>query len=93
MTMRVANIMEMRVAKTSPQTIFYKNSHCSAEYNSKTMKNKKNINVAQLSEKRLKLSAGKYEDLLLLCIGNLCVIRKSEYAKFYENPVKNSKSG
>lgn len=88
------NIMEIRVVKSSPHTLFYKNSHCWTEYKSITIKDQSNASVAQLNNDRLNVSAEKYEDLLSLCTGDLRVIRNNEDVEFYKNlphKIKNEK--
>lgn len=79
------DIMEMRVIKTSPNTLFYKNSHCSTDYKSITMKNGGDKCIAELNHERIKLPAAKYDDLLSLCTGNLRVIRQNEHVEFYKS--------
>lgn len=78
-------IMEMRVIKISPKTLFYKNSHCWSDYKSITLKNNGDKCIAELNPERLKIPAAKYEDLLSLCVGDLRVIRQNEHVEFYKN--------
>lgn len=78
-------IMEMRVIKTTPKKLYYKNSHCWTDYKSITLKNNGDKYIAELNSERLKIPAAKYDDLLSLCTGNLRVIRQNEHVEFYKN--------
>lgn len=78
-------VMELRVIKAAPNTIFYKNSHCLSEYKSISIKKSDPRFVADLNATRLKIAAAKYEDLLSLCTGDVRVVRKKDHMQFYKN--------
>lgn len=79
------DVMEIRVQKSAPKTLFYKNSHCSDEYKSITLKKSVDVDVGRLNPEPLKVSAAKYNDLISLCTGTVRVIRDSNHVKFYKN--------
>ncbi|KAG4079311.1 hypothetical protein HA402_008003 [Bradysia odoriphaga] len=79
------DVMEIRVEKHSPKTLFYKNSHCCDEYKSITLKKSLDIDVDRLNAEPIKISAAKYNDLTSLCTGNIRVIRDNSHVEFYKN--------
>lgn len=80
-------VMEVKVTKAHPSTIFLKTSHLDAEYNSISLK-RKQANVRQFKLQALnsepnKISKEKYGDLMSLCTGATPVVRNAEHKAFY----------
>ncbi len=84
-TINWTEIMEIRVIKTSPNTLFYKNSHCDDEYKSITLKKPGDNCVSKLNPAPIKIAAAKYNDLISLCTGDVRVIRNNDHVEFYKN--------
>lgn len=78
-------VMEIRVVKDKPNTIYYKNSHSWSEYKSITLKESGDEAIANLNSERLKVTVAKYQDLLSLCTGDVRVIRQNDHIEFYKN--------
>lgn len=84
-TINWTEVMEVRVIKAAPKTIFYKNSHCWEEYKSITLNVNGSNSVGQLNQERIQIPTAKYDDLVSLCNGDIRVIRKNEHVEFYKN--------
>lgn len=82
-------IMEFRVVKKQPTTVFFKTSHLETQYQRLTLKrlttNVKEVHPQQLNSEPIKISYLKYRDLKSLCDGDNPVIRLREYQEFYKN--------
>jgi hypothetical protein len=80
-------VMEFKVTKSSPNSIFYKTDHQEKtfkEFALKRMNSKiEDLLLTPLNDAEIKLPKKKYSDLVDLCTGDLAVIRQEEYKKFY----------
>lgn len=84
------DIMELKVTKKEPLTIFYKTSHLHDTYEELKLKRQKvtnleNYTIEGLNYSQKKISKEKYEDLKSLCEGDTPVIRFAEFKRFYLN--------
>ncbi|KAG5883085.1 hypothetical protein JTB14_003196 [Gonioctena quinquepunctata] len=82
------DIMEVKVSKLHPDTLFFKSSHNQHEYSKITLKRQKKINLKTvilrpLNEEPNKIGKAKYEDLMSLCQGVTPVVKIAEYRVFY----------
>lgn len=81
------NMMEIKVTKESPASIFYKTSHHDDTYNTISLKrrqaNVKSFSIKQLNKEPNKLSSDKYKDLISLCSGDTPLVRLDECKAFY----------
>ena len=83
------NVMEMRVTKASPSTIFFKTSHLENQYRSISLK-RQHVHLTQSEPEKLnsepnRLSREKYADLMSLCSGKTPLIRNAEHKSFYSS--------
>lgn len=84
------SIMELKVNRMHPNTIFYKTSHLDLDYSELPLKRLKdnylqNYVLKKLNTEPNKLSKEKYKDLMSLCSGDVPVIRNQEHKEFYRN--------
>ncbi|KAG5864145.1 hypothetical protein JTB14_022009 [Gonioctena quinquepunctata] len=82
------DIMEVKVSKLHPDTLFFKSSHNQQEYSKITLKRQKKINLKTvilrpLNEEPNKIGKAKYKDLMSLCQGVTPVVKIAEYKDFY----------
>lgn len=82
------DMMEIKVSKEEPNTIFYKTSHNESTYKAITLKRlTSNLNTTipgQLNPNKININPEKYADLMSLCAGDIPVIRHQVYKLFYE---------
>lgn len=83
-TINWTDVMEIRVIKSAPNTLFYKNSHTCDEYKSITLKKSICSRVGKLNAEQMKITAAKYNDLISLCTGDVRVILNNDHIKFYK---------
>lgn len=83
------NMMEIRVVKRSPSTIYFKTSHLQTSYKKIQLKRLKkemtSVEVGKLNSSKLKIPEDKYSDLVSLCSGATPVIRMAEHQNFYKS--------
>lgn len=83
------DIMEIKVCKTNPDTLFYKTSHLQEDYRTIELKrhkqNLKSVKLHCLNQEPNKLSIKKYNDLMSLCQGKTPLIRVAEHKNFYKS--------
>lgn len=82
------NMMEFRVLKECPTTIFFRTSHFDSGYRAITLKRQtkqsiENVPLAKLNSEPMKIPLAKYNDLVSLCSGTTPVIRLNEHKSFY----------
>ncbi|KAG5886847.1 hypothetical protein JTB14_035864 [Gonioctena quinquepunctata] len=82
------DIMEVKVSKLHPDTLFFKSSHNQQKYSKITLKRQKKINLKTvilrpLNEEPNKIGKAKYKDLISLCQGVTPVVKIAEYRDFY----------
>nr|CAH7712759.1 unnamed protein product [Callosobruchus chinensis] len=84
-------IMELKVTKESPDTIYFKTSHLQSTYRSITLKRSASRfgpignAVSSLNKSPNKISSVKYTDLVTLCEGQTPPIKDREHAAFFRN--------
>ncbi|KAG5895742.1 hypothetical protein JTB14_029512 [Gonioctena quinquepunctata] len=82
------DIMEVKVSKLHPDTLFFKSSHNQQEYSKITLERQKKINLKTvilrpLNEEPNKIGKAKYKDLMSLCQGVTPVVKIAEYRDFH----------
>lgn len=81
------DIMELKVTKSQPLTIFFKTSHLQKDYGCFKLKrqqlNLQGLPLQALNSEPRKIDAKKYRNLKSLCEGTKPVIRLEEHKKFY----------
>ncbi|KAG5886831.1 hypothetical protein JTB14_005283 [Gonioctena quinquepunctata] len=82
------DIMEVKVSKLHPDTLFFKSSNNQQENSKITLKIQKKINLKTvilrpLNEEPNKKGKAKYKDLMSLCQGVTPVVKIDEYRDFY----------
>ncbi len=83
-------VMEFRVMKTEPDTIFFKTSHTQESYKTLSLKRQQNQylkteKVSKLNVKPVEISLDKIRDLQSLCHGDTPVIKMAEHKAFYDS--------
>lgn len=82
-------IMEFKVLKKQPMTVFFKTSHLEEQYQRLQLKrlpgNANQVHPETLNSELLKISLLKYRDLQSLCKGDNPVIKSNEFQQFYIN--------
>ncbi|GFO14977.1 hypothetical protein PoB_004148200 [Plakobranchus ocellatus] len=81
------NIVEVKITKDYPSTVFFKTSHLDVTYKSLTLKRQqadvKKFPLMRLNSGPVKIPPAKYEDLISLCTGPTAVVRASDHKAFY----------
>ena len=84
-------IMEFRVMKAEPETIFFKTSHSQSSYRSITLKTRqqkqylKLQKVSKLNDTICEISREKFKDLQVLCHSDTPVVKIAEHKAFYDS--------
>lgn len=85
------HIMEFRVLKSRPGTLFFKTSHLEKDYRSITVK-RHNFNYFRSDIETInnlpndkRITKEKYEDLISMCSGDTPLIRNQEHVLFYRS--------
>lgn len=82
------NVMELKVDREHPATIFYKNSHTEEKlFKTITLKRQKNqvkdFSLEPLNREKPKIPAAKYADLVSLCQGDTPLITLGMHKNFF----------
>ena len=81
------NVMELRVHKEQPATIFYKNSHTEEAFKTITLKRQKtqvrDFSLAPPNKDQPKVPASKYTDLVSFCQGDTPIVKLKVYKDFF----------
>ena len=82
------DIMEIKVSKEHPGTVFYKVSHTAMHFNEINLKRllipTKDLKASQLYEEPLEIPKNKYDDLVKLCSGDTPVVHLKVHQDFYK---------
>lgn len=80
------NIMELKVVKENPSTVFYKTSHHDS-YKSLVLKRQQadvsKFPLMKLNSGPISIPTAKYEDLVSLCTGPKALVRANDHKAFY----------
>lgn len=82
-------VVEVRVIKSDPRTIFFKTSHLQQRSRSITLKrvipDPLKLPVKKLNKEPIPLSTEKYKDLISLCEGETPVVRNIDHVHYYQS--------